>query len=94
MSLLKNMIAKFAGKIVANKIKLKEENQMDDKKKWYASKNVWTGVVTFILGAYSLFQASVGPAIGVSLPPIPEWLFAFLGAIGVYTRVVATKQIR
>ena len=65
---------------------------MDDKKKWYLSKNIWTGVVTFLLGAYSLFQASVGPQVGVVVPAIPEWVFSFLGAIGVYTRVVADKK--
>jgi len=92
MSMLSNLIAKLAGKFVAGKLNLKEGNQMDTKK-WWQSKTIWTGVVTFLLGAYSLFQASIGPSIGVVLPVIPEWVFTLLGAIGIYSRVVADTKI-
>lgn len=60
---------------------------MDGTKKWYASKGVWAGIVTGLLGIY----ATLVPV--VPLPPIPEWLFVILGAMGVYTRVMATKEI-
>jgi hypothetical protein len=93
MGFMSNLFAKIAGKAVAGKLDLKEDKEMGDTKKWYLSKNVWTGVATFLIGAYSLFQASVGPTVGVNLPVIPEWVFAFLGALGIYTRVIADKKI-
>ena len=78
-------IAKIAGKFASKKIGLMEGNL--ETKKWYLSKGVWTGIVTGLLGIY----ATVQPAAG--LPAIPEWLFAFLGGLGIYSRVVADTKV-
>lgn len=87
-----NFVLKILGHTVADKLKL-EDGPMDTKK-WWQSKGVWTGVVTFLIGAYSLVSVTIMPAIGHGpLPAIPEWVFTLLGAIGVYSRVVADKTI-
>lgn len=82
-----DFILRFVGKRIANKIDLKE-GVMEDTKKWYQSKNVWTGVVTAVIGLY----LSLAPQFG--WPNIPEWIFTILGTIGVYTRLSATKEIK
>jgi len=56
-------------------------------KKWWESKNVWTGIVTVLIAAYSTAAGQFG------LPVIPEYVFAILGAFGIYTRVTATAKI-
>ena len=78
------LFAKLAGKWVSRNL---QEGPMDDTKKWYLSKGVWTGVVTGLLGIYAALQPVT------HLPVVPEWLFALLGAMGIYTRVTATKTI-
>lgn len=89
---MKKMLAYLLGKFIKSKLD-KGGSSMDGKKKWYQSKNVWTGIVTVLIGIYSLIQASLAPVLGFTLPAIPEWLFTVLGAIGIYTRVSATKTI-
>ena len=42
-------------------------------KNWYKSKTVWTAIVVGVLG--------VVQALGVG---VPEWLYAVLGALGLY----------
>jgi hypothetical protein len=59
-----------------------------DSKKWWLSKNIWVGVVAVILAAYGTASVSFG------LPPIPEWVFGILGALGIYTRVISTTVIK
>jgi hypothetical protein len=59
-----------------------------DTKKWYLSKGIWTGVVAVVLAAYSTAAAQF------NLPVVPEWVFAILGAFGVYTRVTATTVLK
>ena len=67
---------------------------MDSTKKWYTSKGVWTGVVTLLIGVYSLVNVTIMPAIGhAPLPAIPDWLLTILGTLGVYSRVTATDKI-
>lgn len=66
---------------------------MKETKKWYLSKNIWTGIVSVLVGLYSLVAANLGPAFGFVLPIIPEWVFVILGALGIYTRATATKSI-
>lgn len=83
---MKTFFAKLVAKYLSNKIKL-EDGPMDDKKKWYKSKTIWTGVVAVLLAAYSTASASFG------LPPVPEWVFAILGTLGIYTRATATTKI-
>lgn len=82
-----DFILKMFGKSVANKLNLQEDSKMDGTKPWYQSKNVWTGVVTVLVAAYGT------AAVAFKLPAIPEWIFTILGAIGIYTRVVATDKV-
>ena len=56
-------------------------------KKWYLSKGVLTGIVTGLLGIY----ATIAPNAG--WPSIPDWVFALLGGMGIYTRVTADTKI-
>lgn len=83
--MFKTLIAKLAGKFIAKKLDLQEGNM--DSKKWWQSKGIWTGVVTVLLAAYAAASAQF------KLPPIPDWIFAILGAIGVYSRATATTKI-
>ncbi len=85
--MLETFFAKLAGKWLAKKANLKD-GPMDDTKKWWASKGVWAGIITGLLGIYATLQPVA------HLPAIPEWIFALLGGIGVYTRATATKQIQ
>lgn len=60
---------------------------MDDTKAWYTSKTIWAGAIAALIGLYN--------AIGAvkHLPPIPDWIFTILGAIGIYGRVTADTKI-
>jgi len=77
-------IASLIGKYLKGKIKL--EDGMNTKS-WWKSKNVWTGIVAILLAGYSAASSSFG------LPAVPEWIFAILGTLGIYTRVTATQKI-
>ena len=92
MGFLKNMAARFIGKKVAKKLKLKE-GPMDDKKKWYQSKGVWTGLVTIAVGLYQGVDSSLAPQLGFDLPEIPSIVFTLLGAMGIYSRAVAKTKL-
>lgn len=83
---MKTLFAKLFGKYLKGKLKL-EDGTMDEKKPWYKSKNVLTGIVAVVLAAYSSASAHFG------LPAVPEWIFAILASIGIYTRVVANTKI-
>jgi hypothetical protein len=85
--MLEDFFAKIAGKFVSNKLNLQEDKKMDDSKKWYQSKTIWTGIITGLLALYN----SIAP--GFHIPAVPEWVYAFLGALGVYTRATATTTI-
>lgn len=63
---------------------------MDQTVPWYKSKGIWTGIVVTILGIYTTVQTNFP---NVHIPAIPEWLFALLGAMGIYTRAVATNRV-
>lgn len=80
--ILESFFAKLAGKLAAKKLGLTEGTM--ETKKWYLSKTVWVGIVTGLLGIYMSIPG---------LPTIPEWVFALLGGLGVYTRVTATTKI-
>lgn len=82
------LVAKFASK----KLGLTEGN-VEDKKKWYQSKSILNAIVVFLVGVYALAQTTLAPQFGWALPNIPEWIFTILGAIGIYSRVVADKSI-
>lgn len=60
---------------------------MDDSKKWYQSKAIWSGVVAGIVVAYN----AIAPV--VHTPAIPEFVYALLGALGIYARATATTTI-
>lgn len=88
-----NFVYTLMGKIAGSKLNLKEDSKMEDSKKWYQSKSIWTSVVTALIGVYAIVQTTLAPTFGWKLPDIPEGILAFLGALGVYSRAVATKAI-
>lgn len=61
---------------------------MTNKKAWWQSKTVWSGVIAVALAAYSTASAEFG------LPPVPEYLYGVLGALGVYGRVTAKSVVK
>jgi len=61
---------------------------METKKAWYLSKGVWAGIIAVVIAAYSSASSQFG------LPAIPEFVFGILGALGVYSRVVAKTEIK
>ena len=56
-------------------------------KKWYLSKTIWAGVVAVLVAAYNSASVQFG------LPAIPDFVFAILGAFGVYGRATANTVI-
>lgn len=90
---MNKFFAWIAGKLAKSKLNLKEDKEMTGSKKWYASKTVWAGIVTALLGMYELVDLNIGPAAGFDLPSIPAWIYTFLGALGVYGRVDAKKSV-
>lgn len=83
---LPDFVLRFIGREIASKANL-QEGYMDDTKKWFQSKGVWTGIVTGLMGTY----LALAPQF--HWPAIPEWVFTILGAIGVYTRITADTKI-
>jgi hypothetical protein len=57
-------------------------------KSWWRSKTIWAGVVAVILAGYGTAATQFG------LPPVPEWIFALLGALGVYGRTTANTTVK
>jgi len=57
-------------------------------KPWYLSKAVWAGIVAVLVAAYNAASANFG------LPPIPDFVFGILAALGIYGRVAATTEIK
>ncbi len=92
MNWFKNLIAKIAAKKADGVLGLEEGAAMDTKK-WYKSKGVWAGVVSVLLGVYMGVDAQIAPQAGFDLPDIPEWVYVFLGALGVYGRAKADTVI-
>lgn len=82
-----DFVYRWFGKWLGRRLAL-QEGPMTDGKKWYQSKTVWTGIVTAVMGAYLSLQPQFG------WPAIPDWVFTILGALGIYSRVVATKEIK
>jgi hypothetical protein len=60
---------------------------MFNSKAWYASKTIWTIIVTFLVTIYSQISSYY------SLPAVPELVYVVLSALGIYARVSATAQI-
>lgn len=93
MKWLTNLVAKIVAKKVANKMNM-EDGPMEEGKKWYRSKGVLTGIVTVLIGLYEGVKVSLAPQMGWTLPEIPGLAYTVLGALGIYSRVVATKEIK
>jgi len=92
MKFLNNIMAKIAGKILKKKLGITED-KMGDKKPWYKSKTILTAAVVVLISVYEMVDLQLGPVIGFNLPDIPVWVFTLLGALGIYTRKIATKKI-
>lgn len=56
-------------------------------KSWWQSKTIWAGIIAVLLAAYGTAAAQFG------LPPVPEFVYGILGALGIYGRSVATREI-
>ena len=54
-----------------------------ESKKWYESRTLWIAVVAGVIGIFA--------AVGVE---IPEWVFAFLTATGLYTARTSTTKVQ
>jgi hypothetical protein len=91
--MLKNLILKIIGKKFANSLELVEGRPMENGKPWYKSKGVLTGIVTVIIGTYEGVRLSLAPQMGWSLPDIPPFAYTILGALGIYSRVVASATV-
>jgi hypothetical protein len=61
---------------------------METVKPWWKSKTVWAGVFTVALVAYNAASENFG------LPPVPDFVYAILGALGVYGRVDAKTAVK
>jgi fucose permease len=85
-------IAFMIGKII--KKNLFKGGSMDGSKVWWKSKTIWAAIVTALIAIYNVVGATLAPVFGFSLPIIPDWVFAFLGALGIYARVSATTTIK
>lgn len=84
--MIPDFLLKIIGRRVGDKINLQENSTMETKP-WYQSKSIWTAVIGALIGLYN--------AIGAvkNLPPVPDWIFTILGAIGIYTRSTVTTKI-
>lgn len=60
---------------------------MECAKSWYLSKTIWTSIIVVIITSYNAISANFGT------PPIHDVVYALLGALGIYSRVVADKVI-
>lgn len=79
-------LLKLAGRKVADKLELQEDSKMESKP-WWKSQTIWSAVVAGVIGVYN----TVAPLKG--LPPVPEWVYTLLGAIGIHGRVTADAKI-
>lgn len=105
MGWFKNLIARTVGRKIAKQAGLVEtpagiknlakgaEPMDDGVKSWWKSKGIWSGVLAILVVAYNAIAAPLSENFGVVLPPIPEWILALLGGMGIYGRVTATKKI-
>ena len=92
MNLLRKIAAKFLAGKIEKTLELQEGTNMESKK-WYQSKNIWTGVVTVLIASYETTQKALAPQFGWNLPEIPSFVYMVLGSLGIYTRAVASTTI-
>lgn len=81
-----DFLLKFAGRKVADKLDLQEADKMETKA-WYKSKTVIAGVLAGVIGIYNTLSTAK------NWPPIPDFVYTLLGAMGVYGRVTAETKI-
>ena len=58
-------------------------------KPWYQSKTIWGAVLAIAIAAWN---AGVNSVFG--FPMIPEWVYALLGAFGVYSRLTTNTVVK
>ncbi len=80
---------RLAGKILAKKINLREDNMADDSKKWYQSKAVWAAILTALVGAIQPVSAAFQHPIAV-----PLWIIEVLTGFGIYGIRTGDKTIQ
>lgn len=70
-----------------------------DSKKWYKSRTIWAGIIVVLIATYNSVSGSlvagcsIEGGLCVTLPQIPEFVYAILGAFGVYARNTTTTKI-
>ena len=57
-------------------------------KPWWKSRTVWAMLLAVLLAAYN-----EAVAVGLGLPPIPDFVYAILCALGIYGRAAATQPL-
>lgn len=62
-------------------------------KPWYLSKAVWSGIIAVLIATYTAFVPAMQASFNITLPVIPEWVFAVLAAFGIYARAAATTTL-
>ena len=62
-------------------------------KKWYLSKTMWSAVLAVAFAAYNAIGQPLLEGFGIALPQVPEFIYAMLGAFGIYSRKVAVTRI-
>ncbi|MFN3551407.1 MAG: hypothetical protein ACK4WJ_06340 [Endomicrobiia bacterium] len=80
-------VAKQIGK------KLFKEDKNMDKKHWWQSKTIWSGIITILITVYNTIRPLLSENFGINLPEIPSVVYTILGALGIYGRVVANQKI-
>ena len=60
---------------------------MFNSKSWYRSKTIWSGIVAVSLAAYNEAAKQFG------LPVTPDFVYALLGALGIYGRATAKSVV-
>lgn len=56
-------------------------------KPWYTSRTIWASALAVLIAAYNEASTSFG------LPAIPDFVYAILGALGIYGRAAATTTL-
>lgn len=65
-----------------------EVKRMGSTKSWFQSKTIWSGAVAVGVAAWNAASQEFG------VPPIPDYVFGILGALGIYGRASASSRIR
>jgi len=85
-------VYKLLGRSVVNKLEL-QEGPLQDSKKWYQSKTVWSDIVTILVASY-MAAKPVLVGYGIVIPEATEaTVLAILGGMGLYGRATAEKKI-